>query len=85
LIVLATEWDEYCSIDPVSFRSIVRAPRLLDTRNAVDREYWCSAGWHVFALGRGGLLPASGSEHVGDSATRVVMNPVLERTPPLGG
>jgi len=85
LVVLATEWDEYCSIDPVSFRSIVRAPRLLDTRNAVDREYWCSAGWHVFALGRGGLLPASGSEHVGDIATRVAMNPVLERTPPLGG
>jgi UDPglucose 6-dehydrogenase len=55
LIVLATEWDEYCRIDPMSFRSIVRAPRLLDTRNAVDREYWSTAGWRVYALGRGGL------------------------------
>jgi UDPglucose 6-dehydrogenase len=53
LVVLATEWDEYCSIDPVSFRSIVRAPRLLDTRNAIDREYWSNAGWEVYALGRG--------------------------------
>ena len=55
LVVLATEWDEYCSIDPVSFLSIVRVPRLLDTRNAIDREYWASAGWHVYALGRGAL------------------------------
>ena len=57
LIMLATEWDEYCSIDPVSFRSIVRAPRLLDTRNAIDREYWSSAGWYVYSLGRGGTTP----------------------------
>jgi UDPglucose 6-dehydrogenase len=62
LIVLATEWDEYCSIDPVSLRSIVRVPRLLDTRNAVDREYWSGAGWHVYALGRGRLLTDSGSD-----------------------
>jgi UDPglucose 6-dehydrogenase len=66
LIVLATEWDEYCQNDPVSFRSIVRAPRLLDTRNAVDREYWTGAGWYVYALGRGGLRPDTGIEHVGD-------------------
>jgi UDPglucose 6-dehydrogenase len=54
LIVLATEWQEYCTIDPVSFRSVVREPRLLDTRNAVDREYWSAAGWQVHGLGRGG-------------------------------
>jgi UDPglucose 6-dehydrogenase len=55
LIVLATEWDEYRNIDPVSFRSIVKVPRLLDTRNAVDREYWSTAGWYVYSLGRGEL------------------------------
>lgn len=55
LIVLATEWDEYCNIDPASFRSIVKEPRLLDTRNAVDRDYWSGAGWRVYSLGRGGL------------------------------
>jgi UDPglucose 6-dehydrogenase len=54
LIVLATEWDEYCNIDPVAFRSLVREPRLLDARNAVDRDYWVGAGWQVYALGRGG-------------------------------
>jgi UDPglucose 6-dehydrogenase len=55
LIVLATEWDEYRAIDPVAFRSLVRSPRLLDTRNAVDRGYWSDAGWQVYALGRGAL------------------------------
>lgn len=54
LIVLATEWDEYCNIDPVSFRSVVKQPRLLDTRNAIDREYWSGAGWQVYSLGRSG-------------------------------
>lgn len=55
LIVLATEWDEYTAIDPAAFRSVVREPRLLDTRNALDRQYWSGAGWQVYSLGRGGL------------------------------
>jgi UDPglucose 6-dehydrogenase len=55
LIVVATEWDEYRDLDPVVYRSIVRAPRLLDTRNAVDRDSWSVAGWTVYALGRGEL------------------------------
>jgi UDPglucose 6-dehydrogenase len=55
LVVLATEWEEYRSIDPVSFRSLVRHPRLLDTRNAVDGDFWTDAGWQVYALGRGVL------------------------------
>jgi UDPglucose 6-dehydrogenase len=57
LIVLATEWDEYLTIDPVAFRSVVRQPRLLDTRNAIDRQLWVEAGWYVYALGRGALGP----------------------------
>ena len=49
--------SEYLDIDPVSFRSIVRLPRLLDTRNALDHEQWSAAGWDVHALGRGTLMP----------------------------
>jgi UDPglucose 6-dehydrogenase len=63
LIVLATEWDEYRRIDPAHLRSIVGAPRLLDTRNAIDREYWTSAGWQVYALGRGRLTPEKDTNH----------------------
>jgi UDPglucose 6-dehydrogenase len=55
LIVLATEWDEYRNMDPHPLLSIVREPRLLDARNAVDHEFWTSAGWQVYALGRGTL------------------------------
>ncbi|MCV7433945.1 UDP-glucose dehydrogenase family protein [Mycolicibacterium bacteremicum] len=55
LIVLATEWDEYTGIDPAAFRAVVKEPRLLDTRNALDRQYWSGAGWQVYSLGRGGL------------------------------
>jgi UDPglucose 6-dehydrogenase len=65
LVVLATEWDEYCSIDPLSLRSIVRVSRLLDTRNAIDREYWSSAGWQVYALGRGSLQGMSQAQDRG--------------------
>jgi UDPglucose 6-dehydrogenase len=57
LVMLATEWQQYLDIDPVSFRSIVRLPRLLDTRNALDHERWSAAGWDVHALGRGTLMP----------------------------
>jgi len=55
LIVLATEWDEYRNIDPRTFLSIAREPRLLDARNAVDHDFWSEAGWQVYALGRGVL------------------------------
>ncbi|MCP9275292.1 UDP-glucose dehydrogenase family protein [Mycolicibacterium arenosum] len=55
LIVLATEWDEYRSIDPRLFLSLVREPRMLDARNAVDYDFWSEAGWQVYALGRGAL------------------------------
>lgn len=55
LIVLATEWDQYRNIDPRSLLSIVRGPRLLDARNAVDYDFWSEAGWQVYALGRGAL------------------------------
>ncbi|SHT78031.1 UDP-glucose 6-dehydrogenase [Mycobacteroides abscessus subsp. abscessus] len=54
LIVLATEWDEYTAMDPAAFRSVVRQPRLLDTRNVIDRQLWTSAGWQVHGLGRPG-------------------------------
>jgi UDPglucose 6-dehydrogenase len=55
LIVLATEWDEYRNIDPRALLSIVREPRLLDARNAVDHDFWSQTGWQVYALGRGVL------------------------------
>ncbi|MFJ4230301.1 UDP-glucose dehydrogenase family protein [Cellulosimicrobium cellulans] len=51
VVVLATEWDEYRALDPDDLAGVVRAPRLVDARNAVDRGRWRAAGWDVRALG----------------------------------
>ncbi|MGN7701470.1 UDP-glucose dehydrogenase family protein [Cellulosimicrobium sp. 22601] len=55
VVVLATEWDEYRALDPDDLVGVVRAPRLVDARNAVDRGRWRAAGWDVRALGVAGV------------------------------
>jgi UDPglucose 6-dehydrogenase len=54
LVLHLTEWKQYREIDPVAFAEVVRAPRLLDARNALDVDRWRAAGWTVRGLGRGG-------------------------------
>ncbi|MGY1698671.1 hypothetical protein [Geodermatophilus sp. SYSU D00766] len=39
-------------MDPVSFREGVAQQRVLDGRDALDREAWTAAGWTYRALGR---------------------------------
>jgi UDPglucose 6-dehydrogenase len=53
LVVLATEWEEYVTINPSAFKQLVRSPLILDTRNVVDQQAWINAGWQVFRLGCG--------------------------------
>ncbi len=55
VVVLATEWDEYRSLDPAAVISLVRRPVLVDARNALDHDRWSESGWQVHALGRGNL------------------------------
>ncbi|MGM7421529.1 UDP-glucose dehydrogenase family protein [Cellulosimicrobium sp. CpK407] len=55
VVVLATEWDEYRALDPDDLVGVVRAPRLVDARNAVDRARWRAAGWDVRSLGVAGV------------------------------
>ena len=52
LVLLLTEWDQYLSLDPEKFGSIVAARRILDGRNALDPVAWRGAGWTYRALGR---------------------------------
>ena len=52
LVLLLTEWDQYLSLDPEKFGSIVASRRILDGRNALDPMAWRSAGWTYRALGR---------------------------------
>ncbi|MDO4258663.1 MAG: UDP-glucose/GDP-mannose dehydrogenase family protein [Actinomycetaceae bacterium] len=52
LVVLATEWPEYLELDPAGCAALVASPRMLDARNALDRDTWLEAGWDVHCLGR---------------------------------
>ncbi|MGK5110446.1 MULTISPECIES: UDP-glucose dehydrogenase family protein [unclassified Geodermatophilus] len=52
LVLLLTEWRQYCELDPVAFGKVVAQKRVLDGRNALDREAWTAAGWSYRALGR---------------------------------
>ncbi len=52
LVMVLTEWDEYRTLDPVEFGGIVAGKRILDGRNALDRDAWRAAGWQYRALGR---------------------------------
>ncbi|MGY1698663.1 UDP-glucose dehydrogenase family protein [Geodermatophilus sp. SYSU D00766] len=51
-VLVLTEWRAYRELDPVAFGAVVRQKRVLDGRNALDREAWTAAGWTYRALGR---------------------------------
>ena len=51
-VLLLTEWQQYRELDPVAFGTVVKQKRVLDGRNALDREAWTAAGWAYRALGR---------------------------------
>ena len=52
VVVLATEWQEFRDLDPVTAAGIVTAPVIIDGRNVLDVDKWKSAGWTIHALGR---------------------------------
>lgn len=52
LVMVLTEWDEYRNLDPVKLGEVVADRRILDGRNALDRDAWRAAGWTYRALGR---------------------------------
>ncbi|WP_448611177.1 UDP-glucose dehydrogenase family protein [Geodermatophilus sp. URMC 60] len=51
-VLVLTEWRQYRELDPVTFGEVVAQKRVLDGRNALDREAWTAAGWTYRALGR---------------------------------
>jgi UDPglucose 6-dehydrogenase len=42
----------YRELDPVTLKSKVKNPTIIDGRNALDRDLWTKAGWKFRALGR---------------------------------
>jgi UDPglucose 6-dehydrogenase len=51
-VLVLTEWRQYRQLDPAAFGEVVAQRRVLDGRNALDREVWEAAGWTYRALGR---------------------------------
>ena len=52
LVLLLTEWKQYLAMDPAELKQLVKQPRILDGRNALDADRWRAAGWTYRALGR---------------------------------
>lgn len=52
IVLHLTEWKIYREIDPKVALGLVRSARIIDGRNALDREAWVAAGWKFRALGR---------------------------------
>ena len=51
-VLVLTEWRQYRELEPVAFGEVVSRKRVLDGRNALDRDVWTAAGWTYRALGR---------------------------------
>ena len=52
VVVLATEWQEYASLDPDRCAGLVARRRIVDGRNVLDADAWRAAGWQVVGMGR---------------------------------
>lgn len=53
LVLLATEWSQYRSLDPLTLSP--RRQLILDLRNCLPAERWLAAGWALRRLGRPSL------------------------------
>lgn len=52
LVVLATEWGAYRSLDPLEAAGLVAARSIIDGRNVLDPARWRAAGWTYRGIGR---------------------------------
>lgn len=51
-VLLLTEWQEYCELDPYELGTLVSELVILDGRNVLDAIKWRAAGWTYRGLGR---------------------------------
>ncbi len=52
LVLHLTEWQEFREMDPAVLSAVVSERKIIDARNALDRERWRAAGWTYGSLGR---------------------------------
>ncbi|MFH1066477.1 MAG: UDP-glucose/GDP-mannose dehydrogenase family protein [bacterium] len=51
-LVLATEWQEFKSLDWIRMKSLMRTPILFDGRNLLDPKAMASLGFEYYSVGR---------------------------------
>lgn len=52
LVLVLTEWQQFRDLDPVAVRAAMRAARVVDGRNCLDRAAWQEAGFEYRGMGR---------------------------------
>ena len=52
VLCVLTEWPEYTAVSPVDVAVALSVPRVVDTRNLLDREAWVAAGFSYDGVGR---------------------------------
>ena len=52
VVLVLTEWQQYCELDPVVLARVVAAPVVIDGRLCLDADRWRRAGWRYLAPGR---------------------------------
>jgi UDPglucose 6-dehydrogenase len=52
VLLVLTEWDEFCDLDPVKTASLMTTPHIVDARNLLDRDTWRHAGFALQGIGR---------------------------------
>ena len=52
VVLHLTEWAEFRAMHPSVLSEVVASERIVDGRNALDRELWRGEGWTYRALGR---------------------------------
>jgi UDPglucose 6-dehydrogenase len=62
IILVLTEWEEFCALEPATIDSLVRCRRIIDGRNCLDQSKWRAAGWHYQGVAR----RADGKPPLGD-------------------
>ena len=55
IVMLLTEWNEFCALTPDRLAPLVRSRHLVDARNVFDPAQWRAAGWTIRSLGRPSL------------------------------
>ncbi|WP_062213311.1 UDP-glucose dehydrogenase family protein [Demequina oxidasica] len=52
LVIVATEWGEFKTMDPVVLAAAVGSTRIIDGRNCLPSQEWIDAGWDYYGMGR---------------------------------